>query len=183
MTQTITIETIGRHNSVSRSAARDCPEYIVRAGRENTRVQRTTRWRNAHATAEQSADSQRVAITASKCGRWPSIWAKQQRIYLLQTLIDQYRTLQGTVSSGGDTPESLPAIDKELERLKAQLAEMTPRYTDRHPDLRKLKEQIAQTEKTMQKTVEKLEKEAPADTFSEPTPTQTRKPKHSRSTP
>lgn len=49
----------------------DCPEYIVRAGRENTRVQRTTRWRNAHATAEQSADSQRVAITASKCGRWP----------------------------------------------------------------------------------------------------------------
>ena len=73
--------------------------------------------------------------------------ARQQRIYL-QTLIDQYRTLQGTVSSGGDAPESLPAIDKELERLKTQLAELSSRYTDRHPDLRKLKEQIAQTEKT-----------------------------------
>jgi polysaccharide chain length determinant protein (PEP-CTERM system associated) len=73
--------------------------------------------------------------------------AKQQRIYL-QTLLDQYRTLQGTVSSGGDAPESLPAIDKELERLKAQQAELSARYTDRHPDVRKLKEQIAQTEKT-----------------------------------
>jgi succinoglycan biosynthesis transport protein ExoP len=73
--------------------------------------------------------------------------ARQQRIYL-QTLIDQYRTLQGSVSSGGDAPESLPATDKELERLKTQLAELSSRYTDRHPDLRKLKEQIAQTEKT-----------------------------------
>jgi succinoglycan biosynthesis transport protein ExoP len=74
--------------------------------------------------------------------------AKQQRIYL-QTLIDQYRAMQGTVSTGGGSaPESLPAIDKELERLKTQLAELSSRYTDRHPDLRKLKEQIAQTEKT-----------------------------------
>ncbi|MFZ3340867.1 MAG: hypothetical protein WA609_18470 [Terriglobales bacterium] len=73
--------------------------------------------------------------------------ASQQRIYL-QTLIDQYRTMQGTVSSGGDAPDSLPVIDKELERLKTQLAELRSRYTDRHPDIRKVKEQIAQTEKT-----------------------------------
>ena len=73
--------------------------------------------------------------------------AKQQRIYL-QTLVDQYRSLQGTVSSGGGAPESLPAIDKELERLKTQLAELSSRYTDRHPDIRKVKEQIARTEKT-----------------------------------
>jgi polysaccharide biosynthesis transport protein len=73
--------------------------------------------------------------------------ARQQRIYL-QTLIYQYRSLQGTVSSGGDAPESLPAIDKELERLKTQLAELSSRYTDRHPDLRKVKDQIARTEKT-----------------------------------
>jgi succinoglycan biosynthesis transport protein ExoP len=73
--------------------------------------------------------------------------SKQQRIYL-QTLINQYRTLQGTVSSGGGVPDSLPAIDKELERLKSQLAELSARYTERHPDVRKLKEQIAQTEKT-----------------------------------
>ena len=81
--------------------------------------------------------------------------AKQQRIYL-QTLIDQYRTMQGTVSTGGDTPQSLPAIDKELERLKTQLAEMSARYTDRHPDLRKLKDQIARTEKTRDALVAEL---------------------------
>jgi polysaccharide chain length determinant protein (PEP-CTERM system associated) len=73
--------------------------------------------------------------------------ARQQRIYL-QTLIDQYRTMQGAVSTGGGAPDSLPAIDKELERLKTQLAELSSRYTDRHPDIRKVKEQIAQTEKT-----------------------------------
>ncbi|MGC2559444.1 MAG: hypothetical protein WA389_11485, partial [Terriglobales bacterium] len=78
-----------------------------------------------------------------------------QRIYL-QTLIDQYRTMQGTVSTGGDTPQSLPAIDKELERLKTQLAEMSARYTDRHPDLRKLKDQIARTEKTRDALVAEL---------------------------
>jgi succinoglycan biosynthesis transport protein ExoP len=81
--------------------------------------------------------------------------AKQQRIYL-QTLIDQYRTMQGTVSTGGDTPQSLPAIDKELERLKTQQAEMSARYTDRHPDLRKLKDQIARTEKTRDALVAEL---------------------------
>lgn len=91
--------------------------------------------------------------------------AKQQRIYL-QSLIDQYRTLQGTVSSGGtSTPESLPAIDKELERLKGQLAELSARYTDRHPDLRKLKEEISQTEKTRATLIAGLSKSnaAPSD--------------------
>ncbi len=89
--------------------------------------------------------------------------ARQQRIYL-QTLIDQYRTLQGTVSSGGDAPESLPAIDKELERLKTQLAELSSRYTDRHPDLRKLKEQIARTEKTRDALIADLSTKSSAST-------------------
>ena len=91
--------------------------------------------------------------------------AKQQRIYL-QTLVDQYRSLQGTVSSGGGAPESLPAIDKELERLKTQLADLSSRYTDKHPDLRKLKEQIARTEKTRDALIADLAAKsasAPAD--------------------
>jgi uncharacterized protein involved in exopolysaccharide biosynthesis len=56
--------------------------------------------------------------------------------------------MQGSVSSGAATPDSLPAIDKELERLRAQLADLSSRYTEKHPDLRKLKDQIARTEKT-----------------------------------
>ena len=42
---------------------------------------------------------------------------------------------------------ALPALDQELEKIKAQLADLSSHYTDRHPDVRKLKEQIAETEK------------------------------------
>ena len=38
-------------------------------------------------------------------------------------------------------------MDQELEKLKAQLADLSSHYTDRHPDVRKLKDQIAKTEK------------------------------------
>jgi polysaccharide chain length determinant protein (PEP-CTERM system associated) len=72
--------------------------------------------------------------------------AKQQRVYL-QTLEDQYRALQGPANTAEGTTVGLPALDQELDRLKAQLADLSSHYTDRHPDVRKLKEQIAKTEK------------------------------------
>ncbi len=72
--------------------------------------------------------------------------AKQQHVYL-QSLADQYRTLQGPSKTSDGTTVGLPAIDDELDKLKAQLADLSSRYTDRHPDVRKLKEQIAKTEK------------------------------------
>jgi polysaccharide biosynthesis transport protein len=75
--------------------------------------------------------------------------AKQQHVYF-QTLADQYHTLQGTAKSGGDTAVGLPALDQELEKLKAQLADLSSRYTDRHPDVRKVKEQIADLEQQRQ---------------------------------
>jgi polysaccharide biosynthesis transport protein len=73
--------------------------------------------------------------------------ARQQRVYL-QAVIDQYRTLQGTSRNADGAPMGLPAINQELDRLKSQLADLSSRYTDRHPDLRKLKDQIVKTEKT-----------------------------------
>jgi polysaccharide chain length determinant protein (PEP-CTERM system associated) len=74
--------------------------------------------------------------------------AKQQRVYY-QTLIDQYRTLQTTMSpkSASGAPTGLPAIDQELDRLKAKLADSSSHYTDRYPDLQSLKAQITRTEK------------------------------------
>ncbi len=72
--------------------------------------------------------------------------AKQQHVYL-ETLIDQYRSLQGTPKSADGAPVGLPALDAELDRLKNQLADLSSRYTDKHPDVRKLKDQIAKTEK------------------------------------
>lgn len=72
--------------------------------------------------------------------------ARQQHVYL-QTLADQYRSLQGSSKSLDGIAVGLPALDQELDKLKTQLADLSSHYTDRHPDVRKLKEQIAKTEK------------------------------------
>jgi polysaccharide biosynthesis transport protein len=71
--------------------------------------------------------------------------SKQQHVYL-QSLADQYRTMQGS-KGGSGTLVGLPAVNQELDTLKAQLADLRSHYTDRHPDVRKVKEQIAETEK------------------------------------
>ena len=71
--------------------------------------------------------------------------ARQQRVYL-QTLIDQYKTFQGTTKADG-TSASLPVIDQQLEKLRTQLADLSSRYTDNYPDVRKLRNQIATAEK------------------------------------
>jgi polysaccharide chain length determinant protein (PEP-CTERM system associated) len=91
--------------------------------------------------------------------------AKQQRVYL-ETLVNQYRSLQGAPkTAGGTTTVGLPAIDEELDKLRAQLADLSSHYTDRHPDVRKLKQQIAETEKTRDGIIADLKAKsaAPAD--------------------
>src|ERR1700689_2738617 len=94
--------------------------------------------------------------------------AKQQRVYL-ETLVNQYRSLQGlgqgSPKGEGGTTVGLPAIDEELDKLRAQLADLSSHYTDRHPDVRKVKEQIAKTEKMRDQIVASLKTKAaaPAD--------------------
>ncbi len=39
-------------------------------------------------------------------------------------------------------------IDKQLDQLRAQLADLPAHYTEKHPDVRKTKEQIERVEKT-----------------------------------
>lgn len=98
--------------------------------------------------------------------------ARQQRVYL-ETLVNQYRSLQGTPkTSTGAATVGLPAIDEELEKLRAQLTDLRSHYTDRHPDVRKLKEQIADTEKTRDRIVTDLKAKAsaPADPDSANSP-------------
>jgi polysaccharide biosynthesis transport protein len=70
--------------------------------------------------------------------------AKQQNVYL-DSLLAQYRTLQKSAKGAGAL--SGPNSDQELERLKTQLADLSSHYTDKHPDVRKLKEQIAKMER------------------------------------
>lgn len=71
--------------------------------------------------------------------------AKQQNVYL-QSLLAQYRSVQNSIKAGADVPVGLPALEQELDRLRAQLADLTSHYTDRYPDVRKVKEQIARAE-------------------------------------
>ena len=71
--------------------------------------------------------------------------ARQQRVYL-QTLADQLRATQGSVKGSDGAPVGLSAIDEQLQKLRAQLADLLSRYTDRHPDVRKLKQEIARNE-------------------------------------
>jgi polysaccharide chain length determinant protein (PEP-CTERM system associated) len=89
--------------------------------------------------------------------------AKQQRVYL-QTLVDQYRTLQGASKNGDATPLGVAGIDKELETLRAQLTDLRAHYTERHPDVRKLKEQIADTQKTREQLIANMKAKSSADT-------------------
>jgi len=79
--------------------------------------------------------------------------AKQQNTYL-ESLINQYRAM-ASGSKPGETggPVGLAAIDKELDQLKAQLADLTSHYTDKHPDVRKTREQIARVEATRERII------------------------------
>ena len=77
--------------------------------------------------------------------------AKQQNTYL-ESLLGQYRSLGPTSARPGEVvPGGLAAIDQELDRLKAQLTDLSSHYTDKHPDVRKTKEQIAKTERMREK--------------------------------
>jgi polysaccharide biosynthesis transport protein len=71
--------------------------------------------------------------------------SKQQRVYL-QSLISQYRGSRMAGHQDGG-PDGFAAIDQELDRLKAQLADLNSHYTERHPDVRKLKDQVARMQR------------------------------------
>jgi polysaccharide biosynthesis transport protein len=87
--------------------------------------------------------------------------AKQQHVYL-ESLVNQYRALQGSAKGPDAAAVGLPAIDEELEKLRAQLTDLSSRYTDRYPDVRKLREQIAKTESIREQLLASL-KAKPSD--------------------
>ena len=98
--------------------------------------------------------------------------AKQQNTYL-ESLLSQYRSLERGGKPGEASPAGLVAIDKELDQLKAQLADLSSHYTDKHPDVRKTKEQIARTEKLRDRMLAEMKNgasNAPSDPAAAPAP-------------
>jgi succinoglycan biosynthesis transport protein ExoP len=85
--------------------------------------------------------------------------AKQQNVYL-ESLLGQYRSAQKS-KSADSVSVGLPALEQELDRLKARLADLSSHYTDRHPDVRKVKEQIAKAEKMKEQITASLRDKAP----------------------
>ncbi|MGB8030195.1 MAG: hypothetical protein WCF30_11080 [Terracidiphilus sp.] len=76
--------------------------------------------------------------------------AKQQRVYL-QALLEQERNAQSRLrpsGEGGDASAQtdLGAVDAQLEKLRAQLADLSSRYTDNYPDVQNTKNQIVRLE-------------------------------------
>jgi polysaccharide biosynthesis transport protein len=74
--------------------------------------------------------------------------ARQQSVYF-ETLRTQWSSLESSLASGSTTASPV-ALDQELARLRAQLADLSSHYTERHPDVRKVKDQIAKTERMKQ---------------------------------
>jgi len=75
--------------------------------------------------------------------------AEQQQTYL-ESLLTQYKAIERVGKTVDGTSLGLPAIEKQLDLVRAQLTDLLSRYTEKHPDVRKLKEQIASLEKTRQ---------------------------------
>lgn len=72
--------------------------------------------------------------------------AEQQRVYY-QSLVEQYKSVQPVVHTSDGAPVGLVAIDQQLDKMRAQLADLSSRYTDAYPDVQNLKVQIAKLEK------------------------------------
>jgi succinoglycan biosynthesis transport protein ExoP len=81
--------------------------------------------------------------------------AKQQNTYL-ESLLNQYRAVEHGSKPGEIGPSGLVEIDKELDQLKAQLSDLTSHYTDKHPDVRKTREQIARLESRRERVVAEI---------------------------
>jgi succinoglycan biosynthesis transport protein ExoP len=71
--------------------------------------------------------------------------SKQQRVYL-QALVDQNRAAHSGTRADG-SPTGLAEVNQQLEKLRTELVDLSSRYTDEYPDVVKLKEQIAKTER------------------------------------
>ncbi len=97
--------------------------------------------------------------------------AKQQNAYL-ESLVNQYRALDHGSKPGEGTTVGLAAIDKELDQLKAQLSDLTSHYTDKHPDVRKTREQIARVEKTRERIIADMNSGANSSSPEPPATTQ-----------
>jgi polysaccharide chain length determinant protein (PEP-CTERM system associated) len=71
--------------------------------------------------------------------------AEQQKLYL-QSLLQQYQSVQDSLVSGDPTATPPEALENELKTLRVDLADAQSKYTNNYPDVVALKDKIAKTE-------------------------------------
>jgi polysaccharide chain length determinant protein (PEP-CTERM system associated) len=72
--------------------------------------------------------------------------ARQQKLYL-ESLLQQYQSVQTGVAKGDSSAPPPDALGKQLQELNRRLTEERAVYTDSYPDVVALKDEIAKTEK------------------------------------
>lgn len=78
--------------------------------------------------------------------------ANQQKLYL-ESLLNQYKTMRSQLAAGrGELGAGPLTVDEELDRLRAELVDLSARATSRHPDVVRLKRQIADAENMKRQT-------------------------------
>ena len=75
--------------------------------------------------------------------------AEQQKLYL-DSLLSQYKSLRGSTEGESLSP-TLPALEQQLDKMNRQVNDLSSRYTPEHPDIVRLREQIAATERLKEK--------------------------------
>jgi len=75
--------------------------------------------------------------------------ANQHKLYL-ESLQQQYQSIQASLGNGNSIGTSPDMLDKELMNLRRQLEESRSKYTEDHPDVVQLRDKIAKTEKLKQ---------------------------------
>jgi polysaccharide biosynthesis transport protein len=81
--------------------------------------------------------------------------AQQQRLYL-QSIVQQYNSVQTDLGNTGDSTVAPETLDKQLKDLEMELAQERSQYTDNYPDVIALKDQIAKTKELQKQTQEEL---------------------------
>jgi polysaccharide biosynthesis transport protein len=86
--------------------------------------------------------------------------SEQQRLFLQY----QQRGLGGSVkSSESGQPLTVAGLDRKLDTLKDHLAELTVKYTPKHPDVVKIQTEIAATEALKARMMENLKRQKPGE--------------------
>ncbi len=113
-----------------------------------------------------------IGLQSQVQGNEDSLNRAQQRNTYLESLINQYRAMDSGSKPAEGGPVGLAEIDKELDQLRAHLTDLTSRYTDKHPNVRKTREQIARTEQMRERIVADMNNRSntpsPAPTAAQP---------------